>query len=98
MAQPKLVLFDIDETLVHTGGAGARWAWAFDQLYGIPADIGTHTAYDQVPYFYSDQYEMGMEYCGYVANGTYDEVVFRGDLDKSEYIAFWLREGRCWPA
>lgn len=45
MTQPKLVLFDIDETLVHTGGAGARsWAWAFDQLYGIAADIGAHTS------------------------------------------------------
>ncbi|GAB3610013.1 HAD family hydrolase [Humibacter ginsengiterrae] len=45
MAAPKLVLFDIDETLVHTGGAGARsWAWAFDQLHGIPADIGAHTS------------------------------------------------------
>jgi phosphoglycolate phosphatase len=39
------VLFDIDETLVHTGGAGARsWAWAFDQLYGVSADIGEHTS------------------------------------------------------
>lgn len=45
MKQPEVVLFDIDETLVHTGGAGARsWAWAFDQLYGIPADIGAHTS------------------------------------------------------
>jgi phosphoglycolate phosphatase len=45
MTQPRVVLFDIDETLVHTGGAGARsWAWAFDQLYGIPADIGAHTS------------------------------------------------------
>lgn len=45
MAQPKAVLFDIDETLIHTGGAGARsWAWAFDQLHGVPADIGAHTS------------------------------------------------------
>jgi phosphoglycolate phosphatase-like HAD superfamily hydrolase len=45
MATPIAVLFDIDETLVHTGGAGARsWAWAFDQLYGVPADIGAHTS------------------------------------------------------
>lgn len=45
MTAPKVVLFDIDETLVHTGGAGARsWAWAFDQLHGIPADIGAHTS------------------------------------------------------
>jgi phosphoglycolate phosphatase len=45
MVKPIAVLFDIDETLVHTGGAGARsWAWAFDQLYGVPADIGQHTS------------------------------------------------------
>jgi phosphoglycolate phosphatase len=45
MVKPIAVLFDIDETLVHTGGAGARsWAWAFDQLYGVPADIGEHTS------------------------------------------------------
>ena len=40
-----VVLFDIDETLVHTGGSGARsWAAAFEKLYGIPADIGEHTS------------------------------------------------------
>ncbi|MEP7160173.1 MAG: HAD hydrolase-like protein [Dermatophilaceae bacterium] len=45
MTGPVVVLFDIDETLVHTGGAGARsWAWAFDQLHGIPADIGAHSS------------------------------------------------------
>ncbi len=45
MTGPTVVLFDIDETLVHTGGAGARsWAWAFDQLHGVPADIGEHTS------------------------------------------------------
>lgn len=45
MTGPIVVLFDIDETLVHTGGAGARsWAWAFDQLHGVPADIGAHTS------------------------------------------------------
>jgi phosphoglycolate phosphatase-like HAD superfamily hydrolase len=39
------VLFDVDETLVHTGGAGARsWKAAFEKLYGIPADIGAHTS------------------------------------------------------
>jgi phosphoglycolate phosphatase-like HAD superfamily hydrolase len=44
-AKPVVVLFDIDETLVHTGGSGARsWKVAFDTLYGIPADIGQHTS------------------------------------------------------
>ncbi|MGC2191497.1 MAG: HAD family hydrolase [Candidatus Dormiibacterota bacterium] len=45
MTKPAAVLFDIDETLVHTGGAGARsWAYAFDKLYGVEADIGKHTS------------------------------------------------------
>ncbi|MGW5329761.1 HAD family hydrolase [Streptomyces sp. NPDC004014] len=45
MTGPLAVLFDIDETLVHTGGAGRRsWARAFDQLHGVPADIGEHTS------------------------------------------------------
>ncbi|MGH2928085.1 MAG: HAD family hydrolase [Solirubrobacteraceae bacterium] len=43
-AQPVAVLFDIDGTLIDTGGAGAAsWRLAFDELYGIPADIGQFT-------------------------------------------------------
>jgi phosphoglycolate phosphatase len=43
--RPIVVLFDIDETLVHTGGSGGRsWKMAFEDLYGIPADIGAHTS------------------------------------------------------
>jgi phosphoglycolate phosphatase len=38
------ILFDIDGTLIDTGGAGAAsWRLAFDELYGIPADIGKFT-------------------------------------------------------
>jgi len=45
VAKPTVVLFDVDETLVHTGGSGARsWTSAFQKLYGIPADIGQHTS------------------------------------------------------
>jgi phosphoglycolate phosphatase len=44
-SKPVVVLFDVDETLVHTGGSGSRsWKVAFDKLYGIPADIGKHTS------------------------------------------------------
>ena len=44
MAKPRAVLFDIDGTLISTGGAGARsWRYAFDELYGVPADIGKFT-------------------------------------------------------
>jgi phosphoglycolate phosphatase len=44
MSVPALILFDIDGTLITSGGAGARsWRYAFEQLHGIPADIGSHT-------------------------------------------------------
>jgi phosphoglycolate phosphatase len=44
MARPQAVLFDIDGTLISTGGAGARsWRYAFNELHGIPADIGQFT-------------------------------------------------------
>jgi phosphoglycolate phosphatase-like HAD superfamily hydrolase len=40
MDRPQAILFDVDSLLITTGGAGARsWRWAFDELYGIPADI-----------------------------------------------------------
>jgi phosphoglycolate phosphatase-like HAD superfamily hydrolase len=45
VTKPVVVLFDVDETLIHSGGAGAQsWKKAFDNLYGIPADIGAHTS------------------------------------------------------
>jgi phosphoglycolate phosphatase-like HAD superfamily hydrolase len=44
MKRPQVILFDIDGLLITTGGAGSRsWRWAFDELYGIPADIGEFT-------------------------------------------------------
>ena len=56
--------------------------------------LGESATYDELPYFYSDQYDLGMEYLGYVEPGGYDEVVFRGDRDGREFIAFWLADGR----
>jgi 3-phenylpropionate/trans-cinnamate dioxygenase ferredoxin reductase subunit len=58
------------------------------------AMLGQHPAYDRVPYFYTDQYDLGMEYPGYVEPGGYDQVVFRGDVERREFIAFWLARGR----
>jgi phosphoglycolate phosphatase len=44
MERPQAILFDIDGLLITTGGAGTRsWRWAFNELYGIPADIGKFT-------------------------------------------------------
>ena len=54
--------------------------------------LGKDEAYDKVPYFFSDQYDVGMEYAGFAAE--WDEVVFRGDARAREFIAFWLSGGR----
>lgn len=56
--------------------------------------LGQDVTYDRVPYFFSDQYDLGMEYSGWAPPGSYDEVVIRGDAGKREFIAFWVKEGR----
>ncbi|MGZ8769301.1 NAD(P)/FAD-dependent oxidoreductase [Aeromicrobium sp.] len=53
--------------------------------------LGEAVAYDWQPYFYTDQYDLGMEYVGHASAG--DDVVIRGDKDSGEFIAFWLRVG-----
>ncbi len=58
------------------------------------AMLGQDVAYDLVPYFYTDQYDLSMEYVGYTEPGGYDQVVFRGDVQRREFIAFWLCGGR----
>ena len=72
--------------------------WA-NALNGGPAAarsmLGQPVVYDRVPYFFSDQYDLGLEYSGYAAPGSYDHVVVRGDAGKREFIAFWQDpEGR----
>ncbi|KQV99009.1 FAD-dependent oxidoreductase [Streptomyces sp. Root369] len=71
--------------------------WA-NALNGGPAAaramLGRQVTYDRVPYFFSDQYDLGMEYSGWAPPGSYDEVVIRGDAGKREFIAFWVKQGR----
>jgi 3-phenylpropionate/trans-cinnamate dioxygenase ferredoxin reductase subunit len=54
--------------------------------------LGGSEPYDRLPYFFSDQYDVGMEYAGLAAER--DRVVVRGDVGAREFIAFWLRENR----
>ncbi|MFJ4711846.1 NAD(P)/FAD-dependent oxidoreductase [Streptomyces sp. NPDC088785] len=71
--------------------------WA-NALNGGPAAaramLGQDVTYDRVPYFFSDQYDLGLEYSGWAPPGSYDQVVIRGDAGKREFIAFWLRDGQ----
>jgi 3-phenylpropionate/trans-cinnamate dioxygenase ferredoxin reductase subunit len=52
--------------------------------------LGRDASYDWVPYFFSDQYDLGMEVAGLPDPGAYDEVVYRGDKESLEFIAFWM--------
>jgi 3-phenylpropionate/trans-cinnamate dioxygenase ferredoxin reductase subunit len=65
---------------LHQGPAAAR------------AMLGDRVSYDRIPYFYSDQYDVGMEYSGHAPK--WDEIVFRGDRDAGTFIAFWLKDER----
>jgi 3-phenylpropionate/trans-cinnamate dioxygenase ferredoxin reductase subunit len=70
-----------------------HWANAKNQGIAVAAAmLGDAVRYDRVPYFYSDQYDLGMEYSGHAVD--WDEVVFRGDVERREFVAFWLRGGR----
>ena len=70
-----------------------HWANALNQGPAAAASmLGDTAAYERIPYFFSDQYDVGMEYSGYAT--SWDEVVFRGDRDGGEFVAFWLSDGR----
>jgi 3-phenylpropionate/trans-cinnamate dioxygenase ferredoxin reductase subunit len=72
-----------------------HWANALNQPQtAARAMLGQDVSYDLMPYFYTDQYDLGMEYAGHVEPGGYDQVVFRGDVAGREFIAFWLAGGR----
>lgn len=68
-----------------------HWANALNQPAVAAATmLGKSASYDRLPYFFTDQYDLGMEYTGYAAPGDYDRVVVRGDTSTREFVAFWL--------
>jgi 3-phenylpropionate/trans-cinnamate dioxygenase ferredoxin reductase component len=70
-----------------------HWANALNQgPAAARAMLGEPVSFDRIPYFFSDQYDVGMEYSGYAPQ--WDKVVFRGDRDDGKFIAFWLQDGR----
>ena len=72
-----------------------HWANALNQPAVAAATmLGRPAVYDRLPYFFTDQYDLGMEYTGHAEPGGYDEVVIRGDLGAREFVAFWLLDGR----
>ena len=72
-----------------------HWDTAIQQgRHAARAMLGDETPYLRQPYFFTDQYDLGMEYVGHVGREGYDEVVIRGDLGSRVFTAFWLRGDR----
>jgi 3-phenylpropionate/trans-cinnamate dioxygenase ferredoxin reductase component len=70
-----------------------HWANALNQpAVAAKTMLGVDAVYDRLPYFFSDQYDLGMEYLGYA--DVDDDVVVHGDLDKREFVALWTRDGK----
>jgi 3-phenylpropionate/trans-cinnamate dioxygenase ferredoxin reductase subunit len=71
--------------------------WA-NALHGAPvaaqAMLGQRVAYDNLPYFFTDQYDVGMEFSGWIGPNGYDRVVTRGDVAGQAFHAFWLADDR----
>jgi 3-phenylpropionate/trans-cinnamate dioxygenase ferredoxin reductase subunit len=72
----------------HWANARRQGAVAARSMLGQPASDA------QPPYFFSDQYDLGMEYTGHVGRAGYDHVVLRRYPDAGQVIVFWLREQR----
>jgi 3-phenylpropionate/trans-cinnamate dioxygenase ferredoxin reductase subunit len=69
--------------------------WANAKFQGTAAGrsmLGGTAPYDRIPYFYSDQYDLGMEYTGWARAS--DGLIVRGSLADRQFIAFWIRDGR----
>ena len=70
-----------------------HWANALNQGPAAARNmLGASSTYERLPYFFSDQYDVGMEYTGHAVD--WDDVVIRGDVSAREFVAFWLRDGR----
>ncbi len=70
-----------------------HWGTARDQGSVAARNmLGHDSPYDALPYFFSDQYDTGMEYRGRAID--WERVVFRGDPDSGQFLAFWLRDSR----
>jgi len=89
---------DIAEAMHPVLGRRVRvehWANALNQPATAAAGmLGEDAQYTKLPYFYTDQYDLGMEYTGLAEPGGYDSVVTRGAVESGEFIAFWVGGGR----
>jgi len=86
---------DIDHPVLKARVRVEHWATALNSgQVAAKAMLGQDVSYEKLPYFYTDQYDLGMEYIGWLPPGTPGDLVVRGNLATREFIAFWLLDGR----
>jgi NADPH-dependent 2,4-dienoyl-CoA reductase/sulfur reductase-like enzyme len=73
------------ERLEHWANAIATGRVAARSMLRLPARL------EEVPYFYTDQFDLGMEYWGHPSLTAGSELVVRGDLRSEAFVAFWVR-------
>lgn len=72
-----------------------HWSNAINQGKAAAlAMLGQPVSYDEIPYFYTDQFDLGVELSGYPNLMRDAKIVVRGSLADRKYIAFWVREGK----
>ena len=70
-----------------------HWDNAIEQgLTAARNMLGVGEPYKRLPYFFTDQYDLGMEYVGSIGPAGYNEVVLRGDVRGRTFTAFWLKD------
>ena len=81
-----------EHPLLHKRIRTEHWANALKQpAIAVDGMLGSPGSYDELPYFFTDQYDLGMEYVGYAPR--YQQTVARGDVGKREFTMFWLDGG-----
>ncbi|AXE37481.1 NAD(P)/FAD-dependent oxidoreductase [Acidipropionibacterium virtanenii] len=84
---------NVDHPVLGTRIRVEHWATALNQpAVAVTNLLGANATWDELPYFFSDQYDVGMEYYG--SPGEEDSLVIRGSLDKREFVAFWTDANR----
>jgi 3-phenylpropionate/trans-cinnamate dioxygenase ferredoxin reductase subunit len=72
-----------------------HWANALNQgPAAAKSMLRQQVSYDHIPYFYTDQYDLGMEFTGDLGGEKFDTITYRGNKDGREFIVFWTADGR----
>ena len=81
----------IEHPVLHQRVRVEHWANALATgPHAARSMLGQDVIFDELPYFFTDQYDLGMEYIGHAPPGGFDSVVLRGDVEQRAFYAFWL--------